>query len=149
MSSNKVTRKGPGIGKYIKRVKKPGTVDVGIIDAGIHDDSLETVATIAFKNEFGDTYTPERSFMRSTIHEKKKEIVAMQVKLWKQVTTGKINKETALGLLGEFIADLIKLKIVAIKDPPNAQRTIDAKGTSNPLIETKQMHNSITYEVNR
>ncbi len=92
---------------------------------------------------------PERSFIRSTLHEQRDEIIALKKKLLGQILDGKMNTEKALGILGAFLADKIKLKIVAIKDPPNKASTIRKKGTSNPLIETGQLRNSITYEVNK
>lgn len=138
-----------GIDAVIKRAKSPGTVDVGIIDAGKHEDSEETVAQVGFDNEYGTEVVPERSFMRSTTKEKKKEIIAFQKKIAKKIVKGEISMEHGLGLLGEFMTDLIKRKIVAIKSPPNSFLTIKEKGSSNPLIDTGQMLNSVTYEVNR
>ncbi len=46
---------------------------------------------------------------------------------------------TAVGRIQEFAIDL--------RDPPNAQATIDAKGSSNPLVDTGQMVGSIDYKV--
>ena len=151
MSSNSITRKkiNGGVEGLLKRVKTPGTVDVGIIDEGLHDESDVTVAQIFFWNEFGTETIPERSVMRSTIKEKKKEIIALQKKLLKRISDGSIDVNTALGLVGELMADFIRQKIVSIKSPPNAPSTIAAKGSSNPFIASGQSKNSITYEVNR
>lgn len=150
MSSKfKRVKKNGGIEAVLKRVKIPGTVDTGIIDAGKHVTGDITVAGIGYAHEYGTATLPERSFMRSTIKEKKKDIIALQKKLLKQIINGKMKVETGLGLLGEFMADTIRQKIVSISSPPNTQATIDAKGSSNPLIDTGQLKNSITYEVNR
>jgi hypothetical protein len=184
-----VIRKGEGIQTIKKRFKKPGTVDVGIIDAGKHEDSDEmTVAAIAYIHEFGaeidhpggtpyiiveggkaqfvsknspaavgakvtkphKIVIPERSFMRSTIKEKKKDIIALQRKLLVKIRKGEITVEKALGLIGEFTADAMSQRLVKLKSPPNKPATIRAKGgKSNPLVDTGQTKNSITYEVNR
>lgn len=138
-----------GIEGILKRIKTPGTVDVGIIDAGRHDDSERTVAQIAFDNEFGTEINPERSFMRSTMQEKRQQIIKLQKSLLKKISNGSIKVEVALGLVGEFTADLIRRKIVSLKSPPNAPSTIEAKGSSNPLVDSGQMKNAVTYEVNR
>ena len=143
----RVKHKG-GIEALKKRVKTPGTVDAGIIDAGEHDSGDETVASIGFKHEYG-VGVPERSFMRTTIQAKKRDIISLQKKLLRQIIIGSMKVETGLGLVGEFMADAITQKIVAIRTPPNAPYTIKAKGSTNPLIDTGQMKNSITYEVNR
>ena len=150
MSSKfKRVKKNGGIEALKDRVKTPGTVDAGIIDAGKHVTGDITVAGIGYAHEFGTATLPERSFMRSTIQEKKKDIIALQKKLLKQIVNGKIKVESGLGLLGEFMADAIRQKIVSISSPPNTPETIAAKGSSNPLIDTGQLKNSITYEVNR
>jgi len=148
--SSKFTRKKNkgGLKALVKRVKTPGTVDVGIIDAGKYLDGDITVAGIGFAHEFGTATLPERSFMRSTTKENKAKIISLQKKLLKQISNGTIEIDKALGLVGELVSDLIRRKIVNIKSPPNTPETISAKGSSNPLIDTSQMKNSITYEVN-
>jgi hypothetical protein len=148
---SKFTRKktNGGVEGLVKRVKTPGTVDVGIIDAGTHVDGDLTVASIGFIHEFGTEDIPERSFMRSTLREKKKEIITLQKQLLRKIVNGSSNTVKALGLLGEVMADFISQKITTLKTPPNAPGTIIAKGSSNPLVDTGQLRNSITYEVNR
>ena len=138
-----------GVEGLRKRVKTSGTVDVGIIDAGEHDSGDDTVAQVGFANEFGTATIPERSFMRSTFIEKKEEIVKLKKALLKKITAGDISLNTALGLLGEKASDLIAQKIIKLKEPPNSPATIARKGSSNPLVDTGQLHKSITYEVNR
>ncbi len=150
---SKFTRKkvNGGIEAMIKRTKTPGTVDVGIIDAGSHVGGDMTVASIGFVHEFGSTNgtIPERSFIRSTINDKKNKIVSLQKQLFKKLIHGTMELDQALGLVGELLADEISRKIVAISSPPNTPETIDKKGSSNPLVDTGQLKNSITYEVNR
>lgn len=138
-----------GIEALKKRVKTPGTVDVGIIDAGKHPSGDITVAGIGFVHEFGSATVPERSFIRSTIIERKKDIISLQKKLLKKISDGSMDVKTGLGLVGEFMSGAIKEKIVAISSPPNSPATIAKKGSSNPLIDTGQLKNSITYEVNK
>ncbi len=148
-SKFKRTKKNGGVEALKDRVKTPGTVDAGIIDAGKHPSGDITVAGIGFAHEFGTAVLPERSFMRSTIQSKKKDIILLQKKLLKQIVNGSMKVEAGLGLLGEFMADAITQKIVSIQTPPNTPETIAAKGSSNPLIDTGQLKNSITYSVNR
>jgi hypothetical protein len=185
MAINKLERKGDGIQAVKKRFKKPGTVDVGIIDAGKHESGDLTVAGIGYVHEFGaeiehpggtpyiileggkaqfvkkgtanvagitkphTIIIPERSFMRSTLKEKKKEIIALQKKLLVKIRKGETTVEDALGLIGDFTAAAISQKIVKLRSPANTAATIKRKGSSNPLIDTGQLKNSITYEVNR
>jgi len=150
MSSNFSRRRtNGGVAALRERVRTPGTVDVGIIDAGKHDSGDKTVAEIGFFNEFGTERIHERSFMRSTIRSKKREIIKLQKKLLKKISKGDIRVGEALGVLGEVMADEIRKKIVSLKLPENSPITVIRKGSSNPLIDTGQLKNSITYEVNR
>ena len=138
------------------------------------------MATVAFINEYGssDGRVPERSFMRATVSEQKEKIKKFIRQMLTEVNQGRRSKEEALGLLGEFVADLMRLQIDATTSPPNALSTILAKSgkknkkkvmakaaagligqdTGNkayagvkdhPLIATGQMKRSITYEVNK
>lgn len=147
--SSKIKRTGPGTKGIKKRFKKGKTVDVGIIDAGKKTGVDATVAEIGFYNEFGTSKIPERSFIRSTLLDKKKEIKGFTKKLFSKVLKGEITTEKGLGLIGIFVADEIKKKIVAIKTPENKPETIMRKGSSNPLIDTGQLKNSIIHKVNK
>ena len=149
--SSKFKRKkiNGGVEALKERVKTPGTVDVGIIDAGKHPSGDITVAGIGFAHEFGTAIIPERSFIRSTTQGRKKDIISLQKKLLKKISNGSMEVKTGLGLVGEFMSAAIKEKIVAINSPPNSPSTIAKKESSNPLIDTGQLKNSITYEVNK
>jgi len=143
------TTQGKGISKLLKRLKNPGGVDVGIIDPGKHEGSEFNTAEIGFVHEFGAGPVPERSFMRSTLHEERKDILSLTGKLLKKVVSGKMQQSQALGLIGIDVADKISQKIVKLKAPPNKPGTIDKKGSSNPLVDTGQLKNSITWRVNK
>lgn len=147
-SKLKHTKVNGGVSALLERVKTPGTVDVGIIDAGEHPSGDITVAGIGFAHEFGTATLPERSFIRFVIQKEKKAIIALQKKLVKRIQKGEITTKQGLGLIGEFVADKIRQRIVSLKSPPNTPETIEKKGSSNPLIDTGQLKNSITYEVN-
>lgn len=155
-------RKG-GLKAVKERVKTPGTVDVGIIDAGAHKDEEGkaqeiTVAEIGFINEFGavipgpekDIIIPERPFFRSTLKEERKNIISLQRKLVSKILSGDTTTEKALGLIGEYVANKVADKIEDLKEPENADTTKAAKfPRTNPLVDTGQLKNSIIYEVNR
>lgn len=149
----------PLSGRPIKGLVNTGSVDVGIIDSGKHSEGSDyTVAQIGLVHEFGaivklhggkKILIPERSFMRSTLEENRSNLREKSKKAVRLIQKGQIDANTALALLGEFFADEISKKIVDIRSPPNAPATIKRKGFDNPLIETGQLKNSITYKVNR
>ena len=144
------TTGGKGISALLKRVKNPGVVEVGIIDPGEHTGSELNTAEIGFVHEYGSTdgKIPERSFMRSSLTGKgRKELLALSKKLLKKVANGSMDQKKALGLLGAAGADIISQKIVTLRSPANKAATIKAKGSSNPLVDTGQLKNSITWRL--
>jgi len=119
------------------------------IQANDTDSDGELIVTRALANELGARGIPPRPFISSASDEN-------QPRWFKQFAIG-----NQLALVGNGDADLgfqyagliavadIQRKIVAIKSPPNAPQTIEAKGSSNPLIDTGQMRQSIRYLIRR
>lgn len=123
------------------------TVTVGVqADEGADDDGVRNVDK-AFWNEYGTRRIPERSFMRSAFDENETELTATIQRLWSGALAGKLTAERAARLLGQMHEDHVKRKVRTGPFDPNAQSTVDAKGSSRPLIDTGQMVNSIRYNV--
>jgi len=140
---------GKGIAALLKRLDD-GFVNVGILAGeGQHEDSVLTVAQIGFWHEFGaeNANIPERSFIRSTINGKAKEIKAVSRAQLKKVINGVTTTEKGLGILGAFTAGLIQEKFTSNNWAPNTAKTELRKGSSAPLIDTGQLRQSISYEV--
>jgi len=106
-----------------------------------------TITDIATYNEFGTKTIPERSFIRSTMDDERENLLKMNRKLFFLMAAGKITTARALKILGLVIQSKIKAKITNLREPPNAPRTIAKKGSSNPLIDTGTLRNSITFKV--
>lgn len=144
----KTVRNGPGLAEVLKRVRD-SAVSVGIhADAGVHDNADgATVAQIGAYNEFGTETIPERSFLRSTMADKRAEYTRNINKIVKSALSGKRDARQGMGLLGRQAENDIKLTIRNLMTPPNAESTIRAKkGANNPLIDTGQMLNSIRWQ---
>lgn len=65
----------------------------------------------------------------------------------KEVLLGKMGLEMVMQHLGSLSQDDVREEIRALKTPPNAQSTIRRKGSSNPLIDTGEMRQSVRYQV--
>lgn len=119
------------------------------VDIGILSDENELLRIYASANEFGtrNGHIPERSFIRAAIDENQGRIDARAEHVFRQVTDGRISMETGLGWMGEFIQRLVTSKITTLRHPPNKQSTIDRKGSSNPLIDSGRMRQSIRWEL--
>jgi hypothetical protein len=129
---------------------KESYVNVGFLSSsGMHKNSDMTVAAIAAVHEFGssDGHIPERSFMRSAIAQNKNQIQTMIDKLAAKVADGQMQRDRALGIIGQYIKDRIVSKINTGPFQELAKSTIDRKGSSKPLIDTGQMKQSVDWEI--
>lgn len=108
-----------------------------------------TNVQLGLVHEFGTDHVPERSWIRSTFEEKRAEYVELLKKLLVPVYEGKWGITRALGIVGARMASDQKkaVKTGAGIPPPNAPSTIEAKGSSRPLVDTSAMINSVTWEV--
>lgn len=123
---------------------KDKRVKVGF-PAGKDSTDREDVSALykATVNNFG-LGVPKRPFMAVAF--------AQNVDKYKKFLSKKISEDpegldTHFEKLGAMGAGDVKRSIINLKEPPNAQSTIDAKGSSNPLIDTGHMNQSVTWEI--
>jgi hypothetical protein len=145
------------VAKLTEMGKQDLGVRVGVLQSKgggeTYDEGL-TLVEIAAIHEFGSEAAgvPERSFIRATINQKRTEIIRLQTKLARQIIVGKMEPETALGILGTFVAAEIRRTIVEKRtegpeDQANAPSTIAAKGSTTPLVDTGRLLNAVQWEV--
>jgi hypothetical protein len=113
-------------------------------DEKASDLSLVEVATF---HEFGTVHTPERSFLRATVDQEKSEMNTATVAIFKKVSAAQMHWKKGLSILGELIQSKVVRRIRAGIGPELDPKTIEAKGSSKPLIDTGQLVQSIRYEV--
>ncbi len=113
--------------------------------------SGESLINVGFMQEYGTDTIPPRSFLRMPLAVKRKKIIAAMDQQFERLLQG-----------GDF-NDLLELTGVAAlnvvdgafttkgygKWPDIKQSTKNAKGKSNPLIDTGLLRGSITWEVRR
>lgn len=123
---------------------KTGFSTIGIHEgAGMHEDSEKTVAEIAAENHYGTEIIPARRFLDVGV-ESGSEIYIREIKRTVD-NGGDINQ--ALELVSELAVGEVQMYITNLRKPPNSEATIARKGSSNPLIDTGQMRQSITKEM--
>lgn len=126
-----------------KNLSKHANLAVGFFESAKYDDGIQ-VAQVAFWQEYGTIKIPPRPFFRNAITKNaKKWVDTLETAL--KSTDGNFKK--AFGILGEVAVGDIKTSITNLGSPPNAPATIKSKKSSNPLIDTGLMRNSVTYEV--
>lgn len=142
----KVTTKKPDLDKIKKKLEKRLNaklqLEVGFFETAKYSDG-KNVAQVAHDNEYGTSKIPPRPFFRNAIKENKKE----WLQLYKDTQFQTKDMLKTLGVVGTVIKDDIATSITDLSDPPNAPSTIKQKGSSNPLIDTGVMRNSVTYEI--
>ena len=131
-----------------------GSVTIGVHkDAGNYPDGA-SVAEVAFWNEFGTRKIPERSFMRSTMHEKKGAIQAKINQQINKVAAGETTAKKALNAVGFSVTTLVMNKIKTamswaekLSEPYGSQREKAFPGSGKkPLNRTRKLLNSITWK---
>lgn len=132
-----------------KIAKSPTSVLVGLPSGSNAYPDGTSVILVGATHEFGSESNniPERSFLRSTVHNNRRKYKALIKKLAIKIVNGSMNAKVALNLLGTQVASDVRDTITDIKIPPNKAGTIASKGSSNPLIDTGHLRQSITYEI--
>ena len=112
---------------------------------GDGDDSPPTLLDVATWNEFGTDRIPARSFLRATIDRRRSELTTLGRKLAKMVAVDRMTVDVMANRLGNELRASVQQQIQDTTEPPNAKSTSDRKGSSHPLIDTRQMLKSIRY----
>lgn len=133
------------LAKISAGVSKPATLSVGFLEGATYPDGT-SVPMVAAINEFGapSRGIPPRPFFRNMVASKSPEWPKAVGDLLK---ANDYDAEKTLGHAGEDIKGQLQQSIVDTNAPPNAQSTIDAKGSSKPLVDTGHMLNSVDYSV--
>ena len=144
-----ITRKNPNaLREVIERIGRAAQKEIAVGfpkgKAQAYPDGTSVIDVAAW-NVFGTKSIPERNFMALA----RRGIVKNCEPLLKEL--GKLKEgrgaEALRNAIGEVGKSAIQDAITDLNDPPNAPSTIKAKGSSNPLIDTGHMLNSVTYDV--
>lgn len=139
-----------GWDSYINGVQD-SFVDIGILtrDGSKKHGKEFTLAELAHVHEFGNARNPSRPFIRQTFDEQAPEIGRFIAKMELEVLDGKIDRSLALEVIGDFHKSGIQKNMTTEgKFVKNAPATIKRKGSSNELIDTGRLVNSIDIQVN-
>lgn len=123
-----------GIHEYGCTIKVTPKMRAFLHSQGLHLKESTTVIII-----------PERSFLRTGHDENADRILKQTERALSQVVAGKMTIDDMLDLYGEQMATAIKLYMRDLSNPPNHPYTINKKGSSNPLVDTGAMIESITW----
>lgn len=125
------------------------TVKVGFPKENSETNSQEDGVTALEKavwNNFG-LGVPERPFMDIAYFKNLNKYKKIIVK--KSRNLEKFDQIKFLNELGTEAVNDIQGAIIDLKDPPNDDKTIELKGSSNPLFDSGHMLQSVTYTVQK
>lgn len=142
--------KYPKADRLLNELLKNSRVDAGYFE-GMVDSEGFALPDIAFVNETGTAKIPSRPFMTRAIETAEKQIVAFA---YAEMKKADYTAERFYKRLGQFLVAKIKEQIKTSKSwaTPNAEATIKAKGSSQPLVDDgtllksadfKAIHNSM------
>lgn len=131
------------IEKIAKSMSGPNSVKVGLPKGSNAYPDGTSVIMVGTVHEFGSPSNniPQRSFLRSTVIEKRKSYKKLFRKISKRIIDGKINTIQGLSLIGLQVQTDVKEKITDIHTPALKVRE------GNPLIDTGHLRQSITFKV--
>jgi len=155
-----VTDRDLGYNRFVRSMAQlraaTGADDAGVYvgvraDAGNEPDGTPLVQ-IAAVQEFGsrDGRIPERSYLRSTIDAKQRSYLDALAKAIDRAAMAPFALTTLrrdLDRLGVRAVADVQITITKLRTPPNAPSTIERKGSSNSLIDTGRLRQSIDHEV--
>ena len=110
------------------------------------EESKVTVAQIANYHEFGKGHNPERSFIRASFDKNLDEYTRVGEKLIGQALELQVEADGVAEALGEHIVGKTQEFLTDLKSPPLKPATIARKKSSNPLIDTGQLRDSIEWK---
>lgn len=144
-----------------KKLKQPGTLRVGFLEGATYPDDGQSVAEVAFFNEFGKTVTvknehPVAGELGGTYFQLPRpffrNMIAKNGDSWPSAIAQNLKSQDydtkkVLDLAGDGISGQLRQSIQDTNSPPLAQSTIDQKGFSKPLIDQGIMYNHVNWEV--
>lgn len=142
----KLTPEGIRVKKLLEDLSKLEVAIGYTAESGAYEDGT-TLVEVALFNEYGTVNMPSRPFIRVTYRDNEAEINAF---IKKTVANGIKRREDAQSIMNKIGVYAKGLMQKEIKDGdwvPNAPSTIKKKGSSQPLIDTARMRQSIVYVV--
>lgn len=154
LMSDLVKQKNPkALRAILRRYGRGAKVAVGF-PAGSSGASAKypdgaSVLDVAFSNEFGNGNIPERSFLRAGTRENTKRFTKLAGGLVPRINSGTMDIAQASELIGLDAQAAIREFIINLSDPPNAPLTVAIKKSSNPLVDTGLLGQSVEFEVRK
>lgn len=125
----------------IKRITSDKTVLVGIHeDAVSTNDGDLTMAQLGAVLHFGTQTIPARPWLDVGVKSGTQDYLEV-------IQNHSDDIDNALEIIGQIAVGKVQQYMTDLRDPANAPSTIAKKGSSNPLIDTGALRQSVTYSI--
>ena len=119
-------------------------IKVGFFPDKKYDDGTP-VALVAAIQEFGLGGNPERPFFRQSIAQLEQDLGRKLAGLIDPLTMTVSASDAEE--IGRYAVEVVRNHIESLRDPANAQKTIELKdGKNNPLIDSGRLRDSADYQ---
>lgn len=152
--SVKIIQKNPNwLKDVLKRTKGQDKLAIGypIGTAGVSTKYPDgtPVLLVAAVNNFGSPSRgiPRRDFMTPGGAIAVQKSIPITAAMIPKLNAGKITRAQLLNILGPVAADAFKQAIVDLDSPANNPKTIKQKKSSNPLVDTGLLNQTLTFVV--
>lgn len=145
----KVSVKGAGKAAADIRKALSELITDDFVTVGIHEDENARPekginnATLGAIQHFGNDRIAARPWLDVGVEQSNQEYL----QLIKDGIEDGLDIDTILNQLGLTAQASVQQYIVDLRTPPNAPSTVTAKGSSNPLIDTGELRQSVTYKI--
>lgn len=146
MSNEDLIKRAKKLHGKVVKVGFPKDQPLGNSSGASYASTMSEVATVAVYNELGTSTIPPRPFLRPSMVENVSTLSQICLDATKSILDGS-EPFLELSKVGEWSSLKVKDKIIEVSSPSNAVSTIVKKGSSNPLIDSALMVNSVTYVV--
>jgi hypothetical protein len=133
------------------KIKMIAVVQEFGISIGVTDKMRRYLATqgLYLKKSTQHIRIPERSFIRAGWDENEKEILDKVESLVLEAIEKGISVDAVLDGTGQETQGRIRDYARDLKDPENHPFTVEQKGSSNPLVDSGNLIQNITYEIKK
>lgn len=151
---------GKGVQGISSLLPGPNKVSVGFPAGEADQDNIQKAVWTNFGTRGGASGggwggpVPERPFMQNAMRGNRSKYKAGMKAAAKAIIRAAASgadagraKLQALRKLGTDAQGDIQEEITSLRSPPNSPVTIELKGSSNPLIDSGEMRNSVTYKI--
>lgn len=94
-----------------------------------------------------EVHIPERSFLRNGYDDSINDVIHRSEALLNKLLDKQIDTDVFLNLIGQTLATKIKTYAASLSSPPNSGLTAEVKGSDNPLNDTGNLINSISWRI--